>query len=49
MDVKIEFLNDFLREEMYVKQPSNFEDVKYFEHLYKLKKYLYGLKQTPVA
>nr|GEX55222.1 hypothetical protein [Tanacetum cinerariifolium] len=42
MDVKTTFLNDILREEVYVSQPDDNPN-----HVYKLKKDLYGLKQAP--
>ncbi|GJU53483.1 retrovirus-related pol polyprotein from transposon TNT 1-94, partial [Tanacetum coccineum] len=44
MDVKTTFLNDILREEVYVSQPDGFVDPKNPNHVYKLKKALYGLK-----
>nr|GFD45502.1 copia protein [Tanacetum cinerariifolium] len=47
MDVKTAFLNDNLREEVYVSQPDRFVDVDNLNHVYKLKKALYGLKQAP--
>ncbi|GJW28235.1 retrovirus-related pol polyprotein from transposon TNT 1-94 [Tanacetum coccineum] len=47
--VKTEFLNDILREEVYVSQPDGFEDQDNPNHVYKLKKALYGLKQAPRA
>ena len=49
MDVKCEFLNGPLDEEVYVKQPVEF--VKHDEErkVYRLHKALYGLKQTPRA
>nr|GFA39838.1 copia protein [Tanacetum cinerariifolium] len=49
MDVKTAFLNDNLREEVYVSQPDGFVDLDNPNHVYKLKKALYGLKQAPRA
>ncbi|GJW08629.1 retrovirus-related pol polyprotein from transposon TNT 1-94 [Tanacetum coccineum] len=49
MDVKTAFLNDNLREEVYVSQPDGFMDKDNPNHAYKLKKALYGLKQAPRA
>ncbi|GJU67316.1 retrovirus-related pol polyprotein from transposon TNT 1-94, partial [Tanacetum coccineum] len=49
MDVKTAFLNDILREEVYVSQPDGFVDLENPNHVYKLKKALYGLKPTPRA
>nr|GEU63878.1 retrovirus-related Pol polyprotein from transposon TNT 1-94 [Tanacetum cinerariifolium] len=46
MDVKIAFLNDKLREEVYVSQPNGFVDPDNPNHVYKLKKALYGLEQA---
>jgi hypothetical protein len=49
MDVKTAFLNGELEEDIYMSQPQGFEE-KGFEHLMcKLKKSLYGLKQSPRA
>nr|GEY69913.1 putative RNA-directed DNA polymerase [Tanacetum cinerariifolium] len=49
MDVKTAFLNDELKEEVYVSQPKGFVDPDHSTHVYRLKKALYGLKQTPRA
>ncbi|GJY96053.1 retrovirus-related pol polyprotein from transposon TNT 1-94 [Tanacetum coccineum] len=49
MDVKTAFLNDILREELYISQPGGFVDPENPNHVYKLNKALYGLKQTPHA
>ena len=49
MDVKSAFLNGVISEEVFVKQPLGFEDLKYPDNVYKLKKSLYGLKQAPRA
>jgi len=47
MDVRSAFLNGFIKEDVYVEQPPTFEDYKFPNHTYKLKKVLYGLKQAP--
>jgi hypothetical protein len=49
MDVKSAFLNEPIKEEVYVEQPPDFEDSEYPTHVYKLSKALYGLKQAPRA
>ncbi|GJZ70656.1 retrovirus-related pol polyprotein from transposon TNT 1-94 [Tanacetum coccineum] len=49
MDIKTAFLNDELKEEVYVSQPEGFVDQDNPSHVYKLKKALYGLKQAPRA
>nr|GEU64521.1 hypothetical protein [Tanacetum cinerariifolium] len=49
MDVKTTFLNGNLREEVYVSQPDGFVDQDNPNHVYKLKKALYELKQAPCA
>jgi hypothetical protein len=49
MDVKNDFLNGVIQEEIYVRQPPGFESPKYPDRVYKLSKVLYGLKQAPQA
>jgi hypothetical protein len=49
MDVKSAFLNGFLEEEVYVKQPPSFESVEFPHQVYRLRKALYGLKQASQA
>ncbi|GJT19148.1 retrovirus-related pol polyprotein from transposon TNT 1-94 [Tanacetum coccineum] len=49
MDVKTVFLNGPLKEEVYVSQPDGFFDLYFPDHLYRLKKALYSLKQAPRA
>jgi len=44
IDLKSAFLNGFLNEEVYVSQSLGFEDHLYPNHVFKLKKALYGLK-----
>ena len=38
MDVKSAFLNEFLNEKVYVKQPPSFEDCIFSDHVFKLKR-----------
>ncbi|GKD19311.1 retrovirus-related pol polyprotein from transposon TNT 1-94, partial [Tanacetum coccineum] len=49
MDVKSAFLNGKLKEEVYVKQPLDFESSEFPNHVFKLDKALYRLKQAPRA
>ena len=49
MDVKSAFLNGYIMEEVYVKQPPRFENFDFSHHVYKLKKAIYCLKQAPRA
>nr|GEV46473.1 integrase, catalytic region, zinc finger, CCHC-type, peptidase aspartic, catalytic [Tanacetum cinerariifolium] len=49
MDVKTAFLNGILREEVYLSQTDGFLDQENPNHVYKLKKALYRLKQAPRA
>ncbi|GKC18741.1 retrovirus-related pol polyprotein from transposon TNT 1-94 [Tanacetum coccineum] len=49
MDVKTEFLNGQLKEEVFVRQPDGSVDPDFPNHVYRLKKALYGLKQAPRA
>ncbi|KAJ9557081.1 hypothetical protein OSB04_011695 [Centaurea solstitialis] len=49
MDVKSAFLYGTIDEEVYVCQPPGFEDPKYPDRVYKLRKALYGLHQAPRA
>lgn len=46
IDVKGEFLNSVISEEVYVKQPPKFEDSTHPYHVFKLKKSLYVLKEA---
>nr|GEZ30882.1 hypothetical protein [Tanacetum cinerariifolium] len=49
MDVKSAFLNETIEEEVYVCQPSRFEDPDHPNKVYKVVKALYGLHQAPRA
>jgi hypothetical protein len=49
MDIKSDFLNGLIKEEVYVEQPPGFESKEYPNHVNKLHKALYGLKQEPRA
>ncbi|WVZ52138.1 hypothetical protein U9M48_003226 [Paspalum notatum var. saurae] len=43
------FPNGFIEEEVYVRQPPGFESARFPDRVYKLRKALYGPKQTPRA
>jgi hypothetical protein len=49
IDVKSAFLNGSIKEEVYVEQPPDFKSEGCPNHVYKLYKTLYELKQTPRA
>jgi len=49
MNVKSAFLNGYLKEEVYVKQSPGFESHDFPNHVFKLDKALYSLKQAPRA
>ena len=46
MDVKTMFWNRVIEEEVYIKQPEDFETHEHKTHVCRLKKALYGLKQA---
>jgi hypothetical protein len=48
MDVRSTFLNGLMKE-VYVEQPPGFESEGYPNHVYKLYKTIYELKQAPKA
>jgi hypothetical protein len=47
INVKSDFLNCVIQEEVFVRQPSGFDNSKYPTRVYKLSKALYELKQAP--
>ena len=49
MDMNSAFLNGYITDEVYVVQPLNFENHELQNHVFKLSKTLYGLKQDPRA
>jgi hypothetical protein len=46
IDMKSAFLNGYINELVYIEQPPGFEDDKNPNHVYKLRKALYGLKKA---
>ncbi|GJX38353.1 retrovirus-related pol polyprotein from transposon TNT 1-94 [Tanacetum coccineum] len=49
MEIKTAFLNDLLKEEVYISQPDGFVDPDHPTKVYRLRKAIYGLKQAPRA
>jgi hypothetical protein len=49
MDVKSCFLNGVIHEEVFVRQPTGFENPKYPNRMYMISNALYGLKQVSWA
>ena len=49
MDVKFVFLNKHIEEEVYLEQPMGYMEKGHENKILKLKRALYGLKQTPRA
>jgi hypothetical protein len=47
MDVKSVFLNGPIKEDVYIEQSPGFKNKEYPNHVYKLYKTLYELKQAP--
>jgi hypothetical protein len=47
MDMKSDFLNGVIQEEVYVRKPPDFKNPRYPDRVYKLSKALCGLKQAP--
>ena len=49
MDVKTAFLNEVIKEEVYIEQPKGFDVQNRETHVCRLHRALYGLKQAPHA
>jgi hypothetical protein len=49
MNMKSAFLNGVIQEEVFVRQPTGFENPKYLDRVYKLLKTLYELNQASWA
>jgi hypothetical protein len=47
MDMKSDFLNCVIQEEVFIRQPPGFENPKFSNRVYKLSKAMYMLKQVP--
>lgn len=48
MDVKYIFLKTFINEEVYISQSLDFEDHENHDHIFKLKRAFFDLKQAPI-
>jgi hypothetical protein len=46
LDIKTTFLNEELKEDIYMLQPKDFQIKGHEEKVYKLKRLLYGFKQS---
>ena len=49
MDVKSIFFNGIIKKEVHIELPPGFEDHQFSNHVYKLNRVLYSLKQAPRA
>ena len=49
MNVTSAFLNDFINDEVYAAPPPGFIDHNFSNHVYRVRKALYSLKQAPRA
>lgn len=47
LDIKPAFLHGDLDEDIYMEQPEGYVDQQHANHVFKLKRSLYGLKQVP--
>jgi hypothetical protein len=45
MNMKSTFLNESIKEEVYVEQPPDFEDDRFHDHMYKLSRRSMGLSK----
>lgn len=46
MDVQSAFLNGYVQEEVFIDQPPSFINPTFLDHVFKLMKALYGMKQA---